>query len=99
MKEKTLWDHIGGGGTLRIPSSLGIRLLIFISFALMTLGLIDDPVSQRTILKQYQPSVMYEHTFFDISILDATSLVQADFSATYFLAKQCKCLSSDYIII
>jgi len=52
MKEKTLWDPIGGGGgTLKLPSSLGIRLLIFISFALMTLGLIDDPVSQRTILK------------------------------------------------
>ncbi len=33
---------------------------------------------------------MYEHTFFDMSILDGTSLVQADQSATYFLAKQCK---------
>jgi len=53
----------------------------------MCQGLIDDPVSQRTILKQYQPSLMYEHTFFDMSILDAQSLVQADHSATYFLAK------------
>jgi hypothetical protein len=42
-------------------------------------GLIDDPVSQRTYIKNYQPSVMYEHTFFDMSILDSTSLVQADF--------------------
>jgi hypothetical protein len=50
-------------------------------------GLIDDPVSQRSILKQYQPSVMYEHTFFDMSILDGTSLVQADSQATYFLAR------------
>jgi len=31
---------------------------------------------------------MYEHTFFDMSILDGTSLVQADKSATYFLARQ-----------
>jgi hypothetical protein len=30
---------------------------------------------------------MYEHTFFDMSILDAQSLVQADHAATYFLAK------------
>lgn len=52
-------------------------------------GLIDDPVSQRSILKQYQPSVMYEHTFFDMSILDSSSLVQADSQATYFLARQC----------
>jgi len=50
-------------------------------------GLIDDPVSQRSILKQYQPSVMYEHTFFDMSILDGTSLVQADSQATYFFAR------------
>ena len=53
-------------------------------------GLIDDPVSQRSILKQYQPSVMYEHTFFDMSVLDSSSLVQADSQATYFLARQCK---------
>jgi hypothetical protein len=31
---------------------------------------------------------MYEHTFFDMSILDGTALVQADDAATYFLAKQ-----------
>jgi hypothetical protein len=53
-------------------------------------GLIDDQVSQRSILKQYQPSVMYEHTFFDMSMLDSSSLVQADSQATYFLARQCK---------
>ena len=33
---------------------------------------------------------MYEHTYFDMSILEGTSLVQADYAATYFIAKKCK---------
>jgi hypothetical protein len=40
---------------------------------------------------------MYEHTFFDMSILDSSSLVQADSQATYFLARQCKNISPVYI--
>jgi len=31
---------------------------------------------------------MYEHTYFDMSILEGTSLVQADYAATYFIAKK-----------
>ena len=71
------------------PIQLGLLQVILLSLVLLPLThcLIDDPVCQRRILKQYQPSLMYEHTFFDMSILDAQSLVQADHSATYFLAK------------
>jgi hypothetical protein len=39
--------------------------------------------------------VMYEHTFFDMSMLDSSSLVQADSQATYFLARQCKFNATD----
>jgi hypothetical protein len=81
---------LGGFPLSPTRSGIGTRLLFFASLIYSVSCLIDDPVSQRTILKQYQPSVMYEHTFFDMSILDAQSLVQADSNATYFLAKQCK---------
>ena len=59
--------------------STKLFLLIICVWTTLVSGLIDDPVSQRTYIKNYQPSVMYEHTFFDMSILDSTSLVQADF--------------------
>jgi len=80
----------GIGTTLFKNWGLPQKFLMLCTLSLMAstvYGLIDDPVSQRSILKQYQPSVMYEHTFFDMSILDGTSLVQADSQATYFLAR------------
>lgn len=53
-------------------------------------ALINDPVANRTFIKPYGAGVTNEHTSFDMSILDGTSLVQADGQATYFLGKQCK---------
>ncbi len=81
------------GGGSKSPPIYTTRALALVFFALlcgMASALIDDPVSTKTTIKMYQPAVMYEHTFFDMSILDGTSLVQADYSSTYFLARQCK---------
>ena len=78
-----------GSGIYR--KGIGNPILIIIALlASLSSALINDPVSQRVHILSYQTNLMNEHTSFDMSILDGTSLVQADFQSTYFLSKQCK---------
>ena len=65
----------------RIPDLFSSRYLFLVVLCLLldtASGLIDDPVANRTFIKPYGPAVVNEHTSFDMSILDGTSLVQAD---------------------
>lgn len=72
------------------PGPLMLLLAMLTFLAGTARALINDRVANRTFIKPYGAGVTNEHTSFDMSILDGTSLVQADGKATYFLGKQCK---------
>eukprot|EP00347_Sterkiella_histriomuscorum_P007679 403347989 len=73
------------------PFSTAISSLFILCLTLqLSHALIDDAVSQKTSIVSYSanPTLMFQHAYFDISFDDGGSLVQADEDALYQLSRK-----------